>query len=149
MVLTITDSLDKVHGHEDISWLYDTDFDALRDESVETVLIGGRRCYDLALRLILSGVAQEKLQLFPDYGELEQALIRQAPTEGTVAIFFELHASPLPWVCERRCQATRRCRHEKIIMEALYGEYSNLYGDRGNLLYVQEKCCAGQEWSLS
>ena len=95
VVLTITDSLDKVHGHEDISWLYDTDFDVLRDESVETVYIGGRRCYDLALRLILSGVAQEKLQLFPDYGELEQALIRQAPTEGTVAIFFELYAKPI------------------------------------------------------
>lgn len=28
---------------------------------------------------------------------------------------------------------------KKIVMEALYGEYSNLYGDRGNLLYVQEK----------
>lgn len=28
---------------------------------------------------------------------------------------------------------------KKIVIEALYGEYSNLYGDRGNLLYVQEK----------
>lgn len=38
---------------------------------------------------------------------------------------------------------------KKIIMEALYGEYSNLYGDRGNLLYVQEKLRrAGVEFEL-
>ena len=43
----------------------------------------------------MSKGTQEKLQLCPDYGELEQALIRQAPTEGTVAIFFELYAKPI------------------------------------------------------
>ena len=38
---------------------------------------------------------------------------------------------------------------KKIIMEALYGEYNNLYGDRGNLLYVQEKLRrAGVEFEL-
>ena len=95
VVLTITDSLDKLHGHEDISWLYDTDFDALKDASVESVYIGGRRCYDLALRLILGGVPEEKLRLFTDYGELEQTLLAQAPKEGTVAIFFELYAKPI------------------------------------------------------
>lgn len=95
VVLTITDSLDAIHGHEDISWLYDTDFDALRDDSVETVYIGGRRCYDLALRLVLGGVPEGKLRLFTDYGKLEQALLAHAPTEGTVAIFFELYAKPI------------------------------------------------------
>ena len=95
VVLTITDSLDAIHGHEDISWLYDTDFDALRDSSVEAVYIGGRRCYDLALRLVLGGVPEEKLHLFTDYDALEQALLAHAPTEGTVAIFFELYAKPI------------------------------------------------------
>ena len=95
VVLTITDSLDKLHGHEDISWLYDTDFDALKDASVESVYIGGRRCYDLALRLILGGVPEEKLRLFTDYGELEHTLLAQAPKEGSVAIFFELYAKPI------------------------------------------------------
>ena len=28
---------------------------------------------------------------------------------------------------------------KKIIIEALYGEYNNLYGDRGNLLYITEQ----------
>ena len=38
---------------------------------------------------------------------------------------------------------------KKIVIEALYGEYSNLYGDRGNLLYVQEKLRrAGAEMEL-
>ena len=50
---------------------------------------------DLALRLILGGVPEEKLRLFTDYGELEQTLLAQAPKEGTVAIFFELYAKPI------------------------------------------------------
>ena len=62
---------------------------------METVYIGGRRCYDLALRLVLGGVPEGKLRLFTDYGKLEQALLAHAPTEGTVAIFFELYAKPI------------------------------------------------------
>ena len=38
---------------------------------------------------------------------------------------------------------------KKVLIEALYGEYSNLYGDQGNLLYVQEKLRrAGVEYDL-
>lgn len=95
VVLTITDSKDKVHGHEDISWLYDTDFDVLRQADVERIYIGGTRCYDLALRLILSGVQEEKLHLYTDYAALEQALVQETEEEGLVAIFFELYAMPI------------------------------------------------------
>ena len=41
------------------------------------------------------GVPEEKLHLFTDYDALEQALLAHAPTEGTVAIFFELYAKPI------------------------------------------------------
>lgn len=95
VVLTITDSKDKIHGHEDISWLYDTDFDVLRQEDVERIYIGGTRCYDLALRLILGGVQEEKLHLYPEYGALEQALVQEVQEEGLVAVFFELYAMPI------------------------------------------------------
>lgn len=95
VVLLLTDSKDAVHGHEDISWLYDTDFDVLKDASVGKVFLGGTRCYDLALRLMLAGVPEEKLRLFPDYGELEKALPREIEGRGTAAIFFELYAMPI------------------------------------------------------
>ncbi len=95
VVLIVTDSKDAVHGPEDISWLYDTDFDTLRDPSVKHVLIGGTRCEDLALRLILADVPQEKLKLYPDYGTMERELAAQVADEPTVAIYFELYAQSI------------------------------------------------------
>ena len=70
-------------------------FDTLRDPSVKHVLIGGTRCEDLALRLILADVPQEKLKLYPDYGTLERELAAQVADEPTVAIYFELYAQSI------------------------------------------------------
>lgn len=93
VVLLITDSKDAVHGHEDISWIYDADFEKL--SSARRILIGGTRCYDVALRLTLAGVPEEKLLLFADYAEL----IRKAPElvaeKGTTVVYFELYAMAL------------------------------------------------------
>lgn len=92
VVLLITDSKDKHHGHEDISWLYDTDFDALKREDVHRVILGGTRCEDLALRLILGGVPQEKLLLYPDYENLCKDICSVTDSGNTVVIYYELYA---------------------------------------------------------
>ena len=95
VVLVITDSKDAVHGAEDISWLYDTDFERLAQDDVRSVLIGGTRCYDVALRLVLAGASEQKLALFSSY----DALCEQAPTlvgkTGTAVVYFELYAKPI------------------------------------------------------
>lgn len=95
VVLVVTDSKDKVHGHEDISWLYDTDFDTLCSDEVGHVLIGGTRCYDVALRLVLAGVDQKKLLLYPSYDELAKNVCDQTQSYSTVVIYFELYAVPV------------------------------------------------------
>lgn len=95
VVLVVTDSKDKVHGHEDISWLYDTDFDTLRSDDVHHVLIGGTRCYDVALRLVLEGVDESKLLLYPNYDDLARDIRTQTLEDGTVVIYFELYAVPV------------------------------------------------------
>ncbi|MDD6678970.1 MAG: MurT ligase domain-containing protein [Firmicutes bacterium] len=92
VVLLITDSKDKVHGSEDISWLYDTDFDALKGEDVHRIFLGGTRCRDLALRLYLAGVDSEKLALFPDYGELCTRISGLTAPGSTAVIYYELYA---------------------------------------------------------
>ena len=67
VVLLITDSNDKVHGHEDISWLYDTDFAPLTSDKIKNIYIGGSRCYDLAQCLEIKGLDTSKFTLFEDY----------------------------------------------------------------------------------
>lgn len=93
VVLLITDSNDKIHGHEDISWLYDTDFEPLKNEHIKRVYIGGSRCYDLAQCLDIKGVSTEKLILFSDYDNLARELCREADKDRELVIYFELYAT--------------------------------------------------------
>ena len=92
VVLLITDSKDAHHGPEDISWLYDTDFDVLKDESIHKVSLGGTRCEDLALRLILDGIPEEKIVLYPNYNVLCRDVCSVTGGENTVVIYYELYA---------------------------------------------------------
>ncbi len=95
VVLIVTDSKDRVHGHEDISWLYDTDFEPLADPSVRRVVVGGSRCYDVGLRLVLAGVSPEKIVLYQSYETLKQRLCQDIAGDGTVVVYFELYAMPI------------------------------------------------------
>lgn len=93
VVLLITDSNDKVHGHEDISWLYDTDFSPLNSENVAKIYIGGSRCYDVANCLQIKGIDTDKLVLFEDYDELAAEVSRQSVADRSVVVYFELYAT--------------------------------------------------------
>lgn len=95
VVLLITDSKDAVHGAEDISWLYDTDFERLAKDDVRSVVVGGTRCYDVALRLMLAGAREEKLTLFPQYDTLCEKAPRMVAPQGTAVVYFELYAKPI------------------------------------------------------
>ena len=93
VVLLITDSNDKVHGHEDISWLYDTDFAPLQSDKIKTVYIGGSRCYDLAGCLEIKGLDTSKFVLFENYDELANAVSKNANADRSIVIYFELYAT--------------------------------------------------------
>ena len=95
VILIVTDSKDRVHGHEDISWIYDTDFEVLANSGVRKVVVGGSRCYDMGLRLVLAGVDQNKIVLYQSYETLKQRLKQDVGTDGTVVVYFELYAMPI------------------------------------------------------
>ncbi|NLL63210.1 MAG: DUF1727 domain-containing protein [Ruminococcaceae bacterium] len=93
VVLLITDSKDKKHGHEDISWLYDTDFKPLNMESVNTIYIGGSRCFDVANCLEIKGINTSKIVLFENYDELAIEISEKNVTGRNIIIYFELYAT--------------------------------------------------------
>lgn len=93
VVLLITDSNDKVHGHEDISWLYDTDFAPLGSDKIKNIYIGGSRCYDLAQCLEIKGFDTSKFILFENYDELATAVSSNANADRNIVIYFELYAT--------------------------------------------------------
>lgn len=93
VVLLITDSNDKVHGHEDISWLYDTDFAPLESDKIKNIYIGGSRCYDLAQCLEIKGLDTSKFILFENYDELAKEVSNKASADRNIVIYFELYAT--------------------------------------------------------
>lgn len=74
IVLLIYDYFDAKETSESIIWLYDCDFEFLNDDSIDKIVIGGPRCEDFYLRLLIAGVPKEKLVYFNDTNEIVDGL---------------------------------------------------------------------------
>lgn len=61
VILFLDDYFDARHSVENISWLYDTDFEFLNDENIPQIVASGARHSDVYVRLLLAGVPKERL----------------------------------------------------------------------------------------
>jgi len=93
IVLLITDSKDKIHGSEDISWIYDTDFEYLNTRDIKQIIVAGTRCYDVLLRLELAGVKRNKIKISSNYDNLNNII--DLNDIDKVFVLYELYAYPL------------------------------------------------------
>ena len=73
-VLFLDDYFDAQHTVENISWLYDADFEFLADDSVTQVVAAGARHWDVYLRLLMAGAKEERLRHMPETERAAQAL---------------------------------------------------------------------------
>jgi UDP-N-acetylmuramyl tripeptide synthase len=64
---------DAIADGRDVSWIWDVDFEPLLD-AVGTLVVGGERAEELALRFVYAGVPRERLEVVPR--SLETALDR-------------------------------------------------------------------------
>jgi UDP-N-acetylmuramyl tripeptide synthase len=93
VVLLLTDTKDKVHGSEDISWLYDTDFEYLNKDDVKQIIACGNRCYDLSLRLKLAGINPDIINTTVDYENIESLINKDGIDK--IFILYELYGYPI------------------------------------------------------
>lgn len=61
LLLLIEDHGDNQHSYENTAWLYDCDFEFLNNDTIEKIVVGGKFCEDVALRLMLAGIPKEKI----------------------------------------------------------------------------------------
>ena len=61
VILIIDDTDDAKNSSENLTWLYDADFELLKNDTVKKVIIGGVRAYDYKLRLLLAGIEEERI----------------------------------------------------------------------------------------
>ena len=62
VILNLDDFFDARETSENLTWIYDTDYEFLADDSIKQIVIGGVRCPDHYLRLLLAGVPKEKIK---------------------------------------------------------------------------------------
>lgn len=73
-VLIIVDAVSRKYFTSEVSWLWDIDFEKLRDGRVRSVVLAGRYCNDLAVRFDYTGVPAERITIIEDIGEAVEHL---------------------------------------------------------------------------
>jgi UDP-N-acetylmuramyl tripeptide synthase len=89
VILIIDDCDDAKHSSENLTWLYDADFELLNDDNIKQVIIGGVRANDYYLRLLLAGVPEEKVSKIED--ELKTVSLINQENVDTIFILHDIY----------------------------------------------------------
>ena len=76
------DSSSRRYKENDISWIWDIDFEELNDSSIKNIILIGKFCYDMKLRMEYAGISKDKLLLVEDINNLGKTI--KTKTEGKI-----------------------------------------------------------------
>ncbi len=76
------DNSSRRYKENDVSWLWDIDFESLKDKSIDKILIIGRFKYDVLTRLEYANINKDKLILIDDLNEIVNVLKQE--TKGNI-----------------------------------------------------------------
>ncbi|MDD5922850.1 MAG: MurT ligase domain-containing protein [Eubacteriales bacterium] len=66
-LIFLTNSVHEIHHwSENVSWIYDTDFEFLKDDRNKSFILYGDRGYDYKLRLLLAGIPEDRITIVED-----------------------------------------------------------------------------------
>ena len=83
-VVFIVDRLSRKYVANDMSWLWDIDFDRLSDPKVKKVIVSGGFAHDAAARMLVGGVGEDRLIIEPDLDKMMDAVSEES--EGTIYV---------------------------------------------------------------
>ena len=81
------DNVSRRYSYNDISWLYDVDFEVLDTSNIDKILCIGRFRYDVYARLISSNIPEDKLVLVEDKSKIKDILKGTSGTIFTMVCF--------------------------------------------------------------
>jgi len=76
------DNVSRRYHFNDLSWLWDVEFELLNDENIDAILCIGRFKYDVAARLSYAGIKENKLILVEDLNNLLEII--KEKTKGNI-----------------------------------------------------------------
>ena len=62
-VMFIVDAVSRKYFTSDVSWLWDIDFEMLKNENIHEIILAGTYCNDLAVRFSYMDIPQEKIKV--------------------------------------------------------------------------------------
>lgn len=68
------DSSSRRYKENDISWIWDIDFETLNDKSIKNIILIGRFCYDMHLRMKYANIDEKKIILVEDINNLSKII---------------------------------------------------------------------------
>lgn len=71
------------YKENDLSWLWDTDYEELNDKSIDTIILVGKFRYNILNRLLYASINKEKIILHEEYDEELMDIIK-SQTNGNV-----------------------------------------------------------------
>ena len=102
LVLLLEDPVDNVESSENLTYLYDTDFEFLCRPGIRRIVVPGLRRRDFCLRLLLAGVPREKI--FPVEGLEDVPGSLDLTGEAEVHVLYDMHQN-------QRCRKLRQLIH--------------------------------------
>ena len=84
-VAVIVDRLSRKYVANDMSWLWDIDFERLADSRVKKIVLSGGFAHDLASRCLLAGIDGSKLTVEPDLDSMMEILRKDK--DGELYVF--------------------------------------------------------------
>ena len=86
------DNVSRRYHYNDLSWLYDVDFELLNDEKIDKIIVIGRFRYDVMARLKLANIARNKIIMVNDLNNLKETIINQTKGDIYTMVCFDMTA---------------------------------------------------------
>ena len=93
------DNVSRRYKYNDLSWLWDVNFEMLNDNSIDKILVIGRFRYDVATRLELAGIDDKKMILVNDFNNLLN-IVKTTKGEIYTMVCFDMTANILNLIKE-------------------------------------------------
>ena len=84
------DNVSRRYKENDISWLYDINFEKLNNESINKIIIFGRFRYDFLLRLEYAGIDKNKIILLENRDDVLNTLKEKTTGDIYMIVYFDI-----------------------------------------------------------
>ena len=86
------DNVSRRYHFNDLSWLYDVDFEMLNDKSIDKILCIGRFKYDVAARLEYAKINKKKIILVEDLNNIVNTILNDTKGDIYTMVCFDMTA---------------------------------------------------------